>query len=279
MRVFAISDIHIDFKQNRLWLDQLSDVDYREDALMLAGDVSNHVDRLEATLRLLTHKFARVFFVPGNHDLWVRGDDGMNSEEKFHALLALCEAWHVSMVPEDFGTACIVPLFSWYRKPEEGADSLFAQKEGEDASLRMWADHQLIRWPSDQSNIADFFLDYNTSRLQQETDKPILSFSHFLPRRDLIYRTEVEKRLVTPGSKDAHPTFNFSRVAGTSMLDRQIRTLGSVIHVYGHQHHNRHRVVDGVTYISHCLGYHRERQAGIACQLDEGPKQVWPVEP
>ncbi len=31
------------------------------------------------------------------------------------------------------------------------------------------------------------------------------------------------------------------------------------MHVYGHQHRNRHREEDGVVYVSHCLGYPKER--------------------
>ncbi|HET8707810.1 MAG TPA: hypothetical protein VFM46_16025, partial [Pseudomonadales bacterium] len=58
---------------------------------------------------------------------------------------------------------------------------------------------------------------------------------------------------------DPTPGFNFSRVAGTWELDKQLRHLGSQIHVYGHQHRNRDLVIEEVRYISHCLGYPKER--------------------
>ena len=44
MRVFATSDLHTDYKENFLWLKELSDTAYRDDTLIVAGDVS---DRLE----------------------------------------------------------------------------------------------------------------------------------------------------------------------------------------------------------------------------------------
>lgn len=43
--------------------------------LLLAGDVSDDLQTLETTLRILTHKFTHVFFTVGNHELWLRGKE------------------------------------------------------------------------------------------------------------------------------------------------------------------------------------------------------------
>ena len=40
MRIFALSDIHVDFDDNAIWVSSLSAQDFREDLLILAGDVS-----------------------------------------------------------------------------------------------------------------------------------------------------------------------------------------------------------------------------------------------
>ena len=77
---------------------------------------------------------------------------------------------------------------------------------------------------------------------------------------------------------DPNPSFNFSRVAGSAGLERQIRRLGSVIHVYGHQHYNRHRIIDGIRYISHCLGYPQERANGQIAGVEDSPKMIWNTE-
>lgn len=50
----------------------MSDVAYREDCLILAGDISDDQAILRTTFQLVVKKFQHVFFVPGNHDLWVR---------------------------------------------------------------------------------------------------------------------------------------------------------------------------------------------------------------
>lgn len=126
-------------------------------------------------------------------------------------------------------------------------------------------------WPDrldpDCGAIADYFLSLNNEAVTRSYDAPLLSFSHFLPRKELIFDDlEVAARFCQKGAvipsypKDPAPTFNFTRVAGCGKLDEQIRQLGAVVHVYGHQHHQRNRSIAGVTYVSNCLGYARERR-------------------
>lgn len=277
MRIFAISDLHVDFRENLQWVNRLSDCDYRDDVLLIAGDVSHRLDRVTSVFETLNEKFAHLFFVPGNHDLWVREKEVADSIEKFHRLMAVCDDLQVITKPKRMNDVWVVPLLSWYRLPEWGADSLFVPKDGEDPSLRMWSDNVFIQWPIADNTVVNYFLDLNTFHISKRVnDMPVLTMSHFLPRQELVFGNAVERQKMRPGSRDPHPGFNFSRVAGTSLLDDQIRTWGAHLHVYGHQHRNRDRVLDGVRYVSHCLGYRRERVWNLVCHLDEGPKQIWP---
>ena len=41
MRVFALSDIHIDYNANAKWIESLSVAEYKDDVLILAGDVTD----------------------------------------------------------------------------------------------------------------------------------------------------------------------------------------------------------------------------------------------
>lgn len=41
MRVFTLSDIHIEYMVNKQWVADLSAIDYRDDVLILAGDISD----------------------------------------------------------------------------------------------------------------------------------------------------------------------------------------------------------------------------------------------
>lgn len=139
-RVWAISDVHTDIKQNRAWLHDLSTTAYLRDTLILAGDVSDRTETLHHTLTHLQSLFAAVCYVPGNHELWVRRREYPDSIAKFWHIRHLCDTLGVHTQPLKRSTAngksvWIVPLFSWYMQPEEGSDSLFQAKSGEDPTL------------------------------------------------------------------------------------------------------------------------------------------------
>jgi Icc-related predicted phosphoesterase len=279
-RVWAVSDIHTDIKPNQAWLYALSKTDYRGDTLILAGDVSDRLETLHDTLAHLLSLFATVCYVPGNHELWIRRRESSNSIAKFWQIRHLCDTLGIHTQPLKLSTSSgdsvwIVPLFSWYMRPEEGAGSLFMEKHGEDPTLSMWSDNHFTSWPPMLAapTVADFFLQLNDGHVRRHYDAPVISFSHFVPRSELIYSTPAERqgRVLT----DPYPQFNFSRVAGCTGIDTQIRQLGSIIHIYGHQHRNRNRVIDGVRYISHCLGYPRERNHLAADQSVKSPMLIY----
>lgn len=86
MRVWAVSDIHTDYADNLEWLRQLTSSDgsavgggaasgggssdagsFKQDALLLAGDISDSLETLTKTLEMCVAAFGHVFFTPGNH--------------------------------------------------------------------------------------------------------------------------------------------------------------------------------------------------------------------
>lgn len=267
MRLFAISDLHTDHKPNHDWVLQLSLSDYTQDAVIIAGDISDRFPQLEETLQAFVQRFASVYFVPGNHELWIRRGEYVHSIEKFERILQLCESLGVyTYARKEFLShpetpIWIIPLFSWYLQPEEGEGSLFRAKSANDRTAEIWNDFHFTQWPDlgTHTSVADYFLSLNKPYLQQSYDAPIITFSHFLPRQDLIFSTPEERKHITVPLKDPYPSFNFTRVAGCHQIEMQLRQLHSVLHIYGHQHRLRNRLIDGVRYISHCLGYPRER--------------------
>src|SRR5215203_1761144 len=98
MRLFATSDLHTDYKENLLLLEQLSDTAYHDDALIVAGDISDRLEVIRETLSLLRSKFRHVLFTPGNHELWVRGEE-FSSLEKLQRVINLCDELDVTTTP------------------------------------------------------------------------------------------------------------------------------------------------------------------------------------
>ena len=239
MRIFVTSDLHADFKENQELLRRLSDVAYQQDALIVAGDVADQLEIIRDTLSLLRAKFQRVFFMPGNHELWVRTDD-CDSIQKLENILGTCDAIGVDTRPAKIADTWIVPLFSWY-------DAVFDVEADSDSSeLQSWADFYFCKWPDELDDLSAFFLKMNESNIKSY-DARVISFSHFLPRRDLLPTVEYLRFKSLP------------KVAGCAALDEQIRRLGSSIHVFGHSHITCDRVIDGVRYVQHSLQYPKER--------------------
>jgi predicted phosphodiesterase len=241
MRLFATSDLHTDYKDNMLWLRQLSGTAYRNDVLIVAGDISDRFQIIRETLLLLRSKFRHVLFTPGNHELWVRGE-ASNSVDKLQRILTLCDELDVATAPLRLEDLWVVPLFSWYDgvfDPEMTTES--------EAARRSWADFHFCKWPEDATPLADYFLRMNEPRLK-EYDAPVVTFSHFLPRADLLPPVEYLKISWLP---------NVSICAG---LDSQIRSLSSTIHVCGHTHISVDDVIDGIRYVQNPVRYPKERK-------------------
>jgi len=69
VRVFTISDIHADYRENLLKIKNISQSDYKNDILIVAGDISSKLKLISEVSIILKSKFKIVFFVAGNHDL------------------------------------------------------------------------------------------------------------------------------------------------------------------------------------------------------------------
>ena len=78
-KLFAIADIHVDYKKNLEFINQLPADRYADDGLVLAGDVTDHMSLLRSVLETLCNKFKSVFFVPGECGMGLRvpGECGM----------------------------------------------------------------------------------------------------------------------------------------------------------------------------------------------------------
>lgn len=277
-QVWVISDIHIDYQENFNILADFARRGHRLDALIIAGDVTDRLERLQELFEVVVPCFHRVLFVPGNHEMWIRRSDFTDSLQKLEAILELCRRFGVQTEPVKIGQyrqVWLVPLYSWYDDKQYADHSLFVEKSAEDRTDQMWGDFFHTRWPDDMDvPIAEYFANLNEAHLEWDFDAPIISFSHFLPRQELIFNRHYEKEELVK-MFDPYPEFNFSRVAGSTRILRQIERLGSHVHVYGHQHRNRVRLLDNVTYVSHCLGYPKERTLGYVHADAMTPRRIW----
>lgn len=260
MTIYAISDLHTDNRENRELIGSLSEVDYKKDSLIVAGDISNKLSIIEQTLELLNKRFKHVFFTPGNHEFWVAKDD-QNSLDKFDQIISLCNDLGIYWQPKKIEEAWIVPLFSWYEK------SFFPAGDHKAKELDGWGDYHLCNWP-EQIGHADFdpckyFIGLNEPNIKSY-DKPVISFTHFVPRLELI----PPQRLLFFKSLPI--------VSGSAKIEEMVRAIDSKVHVFGHTHINIDLTIGGVRYLQNGLRYPRERKMfdrPNAIKLE----QVWPL--
>ncbi len=234
MKIYALSDIHMEFEANTEAMRQLSKCGYQDDILILAGDIGSDIGLIESAFTLLASRFKHVCYVPGNHDLWVTNGRDLTSMDKYRRICDLARACHVSMDILHMGRLSIVPLLGWY-------DYSFG--EPGEMLRRIWMDYHECRWPKgyDERTITQNFIRRNILDIPPENT--VISFSHFLPRIDVMphYIPEQHQTL--------YP------VLGSNLIEQQIRQIRSKIHVYGHSHVNQKKEIHGVIYINNAYGY------------------------
>ncbi|QDZ25818.1 putative metallophosphatase [Chloropicon primus] len=227
-RVFCISDVHIDQHGNIAWFKKLSDENFTNDVVIIAGDVGDTMNALRICLKEFKKRFRRVFFTPGNHDLWIRRDtsDGKmypDSIAKMGAMHNVCQELGVDMGPAEVAQGIfVVPLFSWY-------NHTFDERDPTPGGLRY---DSFCQWPPSLGGhleVWKYFLLMNRERVGRDykggykgPGTPyVFSMSHFLPRAELPYPMGVQEMAKAVGCKE---------------LDVQIQRIKSDVHVFGHTH-------------------------------------------
>src|SRR5258706_15409541 len=120
--LLAISDLHVSYQENRAIVEQIRPGS-PDDWLLVAGDVGEVVSDIEWALRLLSQRFAKVVWAPGNHELWTTPHDPvqLRGEPRYRHLVDMCRALGV-VTPEDpypawqgpDGGVTVAPLFVLY---------------------------------------------------------------------------------------------------------------------------------------------------------------------
>ncbi|MCW3466009.1 metallophosphoesterase family protein [Chitinophaga nivalis] len=240
MSIQALSDLHIDYSENLKWLQGLSRLDYQQDTLILGGDISHEMKLIETAFYHLKKIFKEVIFVPGNHDLWIAGNRQLTSLQKFDQIRRMAAVYGVHTSTLYLDNVTIIPLLGWY-------DYSFGQPT--EIAIQSWQDFYACNWAGFNSvaGITQHFLALNETNLAlHRPGIPTITFSHFLPRIDLMPDyIPADRRIIYP-------------FLGSNGLEAQIRKVNPIIHIYGHSHVNVKRTIDDVFYINNAFGYPEE---------------------
>ena len=120
-RLYAISDLHLSYKDNREALYALKP--HRNDSVILAGDIGETAEHLSIAFAAYQANFDKVWWCPGNHELYTlpTKNQGARGEQKYKELLEVARQYGV-LTPEDpfmkwegeGGPAIVAPIFTLY---------------------------------------------------------------------------------------------------------------------------------------------------------------------
>ncbi|MEO1330815.1 MAG: metallophosphoesterase [Pseudomonadota bacterium] len=267
MRLLAIADLHASHPPNRAAIEALRP--HPDDWLMLAGDLGDRPEQIEAVFALLAERFARVIWAPGNHDLWSlpTGAGNLRGEALYAHLVALARR-HGVRTPEDpyevfehpSGPVLIAPLFLLYdysfrpaHVPLEGVIAWARE------TANVCADERYLHPDPHPTRAAWCAERVRLTAERLETRAPAL------PTVLLNHYPLKQAHAVLPAAP------RFTPWCGATLTEDWHRRFDARAVVHGHLHIRKTRWTDGVPFQEVSLGYPRQwdQALGIEAYLRE----------
>ena len=248
MKIGFISDIHVDINMiggQEIVTDLLAAESRRRglDILLIAGDISSDYELTLATVdRLIAASGARVFFIPGNHDIWNQRHPGLTAWDTYNALLA-----HPSNLARGpillEGNWAVVGDLGWYDFAY--GDSSFAREDFERMRYgeRTWQDKIYSLWDRDTLAVHAMFMERLGLALDAAKGRKIIVATHVV---------QVPEFTVSP----AGPMWKyFNAFLGSPDYGRLCQERDVELAVCGHVHYRRRVSQGGTEFVCPCLGY------------------------
>lgn len=266
MKLWAISDLHLAYSQNLELLRALPS--FGRDWLIVAGDVGEKESHFHQAFQILGERFARLFWVPGNHDLWTVSSEGANLRgvAKYQRLVEICQKYGV-VTPEDPFVKWpgegkgywLAPLFTLYDYSFRPDHVPLDKAVDWAAETNVIATDEAILHPDPYPSRAAWCAArcaYTEARLQTVMGEPLILINHFPLRQDLLRLWRIPR---------------FSLWCGTRRTEDWHQRFGADIVIYGHTHMRATDFRDGTRFEEVSLGYPRNYKAekGVAGYLRE----------
>ncbi|WP_116204956.1 metallophosphoesterase family protein [Amycolatopsis circi] len=256
--LFATSDLHVTHEGNGPIVDEVVPDD-PGDWLLVAGDVAESAKVVRETLARLRERFAKVVWVPGNHELWTTPNDEcqLRGQARYEFLVEQCREIGV-LTPEDefpvwdFGPEplTIAPLFvfydySWRTPATEGKTREEALAHAREIGVVCTDEYYLHPDPYEsRAAWCEQRLKVSRDRLDAiPADRRTILMSHWPLHRH-------------PTNPLYYP--DFALWCGTTQTEDWHLRYRAELAVYGHLHIPRTTSADGVRFEEVSLGYPRE---------------------
>lgn len=252
MRLHVLSDLHLDYPQNRQRLVHVAATmrAHAVDAFVLAGDISHKLPHVGEAFRQLADLAPLRMFVAGNHDIWVvkpRPDEPTDSWRKLAELGDLCRAHGYRYLENEnvrHNGFTFVGSIGWY---DYSFASPALRVPVEEYSTKKWRDLtymdvEYAKWSTDDATVVERLLVPSKKRLD-EAEGRVVFVSHHVPLEELVLRRGV-------ASWDF-----FNAFMGSRRLEEALRRHAVTRFVFGHTHRPVALVEPGRFILNNPLGY------------------------
>ena len=227
-----------------------------DDWLIVAGDVAERTDEIRWALDLLRRRFAKVIWVPGNHELWTTNKDPMQvfGRARYDYLVNMCDEMGVVTPEHPFpvwteqgGPATIVPMFLLY-------DYTFLP-----AGATTKAEGLAIARESNVVATDEFLLSTEPYATRDAWCRDRCATPSRLEELDWMTPTVLVNHFPLVGSPATRCSTRSSRCGAARRRPRDWHTrYNAICSVYGHLHIPRTTWYDGVRFEEVSVGYPRE---------------------
>jgi hypothetical protein len=252
MKLYALGDLHLGFPANREALDTIRP--HPDDWLILAGDIGESLAHMQLALETLLPRFARLIWVPGNHELWTTSNGGARGEDKYQALVNCCRELGVATPEDPFvlwegegGPCLIAPLFLLYDYTFRPADIApenalaWAAESGilcaDERYLGTEPYRHITAWCAERCVETEARLSVASQRY------PLVLVNHFPLKKQLVRLPRIPR---------------FSIWCGTERTEDWHRRFNAKVVVAGHLHIRTTDWIDGVRFEEVSLGYPKQ---------------------
>ena len=251
MRIGLISDIHVDINRiggEEIVTDFLAAESRRRklDILLIAGDISSDYRlTLKTVDRLLAESGAKVYFVPGNHDIWNEHYPDLKAFDTYNALLAHPANIARGPVLLDENWAIVGDL-GWYDFAYGDPSFSFEDFDRMQYGERTWQDKIKSLWDRGTLDVHRMFMERLSRALDSVAGRKVIMATHVVQVSDFT--------VSPPGDMWKY----FNAFLGSPEYGKLSRERGVAISVCGHVHYRKTAKKGGTEFVCPCLGYATE---------------------
>lgn len=256
MKLAVISDLHIDEQRDEIYFEKVLAECVDEagaDMLLIAGDISEYYLRSMAFIRRLKQRIAiKIYFTPGNHDLWSKYEPGVSVQDIVEYMKS--KNGDIGFVHNDAAyiteKTVLIGGCGWYDYSFAYKDKFTKDHLAEKRYMgRWWRDSLYAKHGMSDPKVDSVW----NEELQYLVDK----YSHY----DIVFMTHMVNHpsfLVGPDHERYDMFQYFNGFLGSEGLYNITKNKAVKYAISGHVHYRRSFREGNTYYMCRCLGYPKE---------------------